>query len=69
MAENLLIALTVLERCLSYDYMTVVSNETLIDNPGQTFVPLSWRSQIENPALLELLFKILTTPMTDPASS
>ena len=69
MVENLLMALSVLEKCLNYDYMTVVCNETLIDDPGQTFIPLTWRDTIENPALLELLFKILTTPMTDPAST
>ena len=49
--------------------MTAVENETQIDDAGQTNIPLTWHGTIENPALLELLFKILTTPMTDPAST
>ena len=45
MIETLLQALSVLEKCLNYDWTAVLCNETL-DEPGQTNLPLTWRDVV-----------------------
>ena len=48
LCQSLLQSLTIFEKCLSYDFTSVLLNESL-DEPQQTNIPASWRSLIENP--------------------
>ena len=60
MVECLLQSLSILEKCLNYDYSAILCNETL-EEPGQTNLPLSWRDVIQSPDLLKLIFKIMAS--------
>ena len=58
MADNLHLALQILEKALSFDFTAILLNETL-DDPATTNIPSSWKSSIEDPKNLQMLFRIL----------
>ena len=68
LAENLLKALDVVEKCLNYDETAILCNATL-DEPGQTNIPLTWRPVIESPDLVLHMFRLLTTDIRNSAST
>lgn len=68
MIETLLQALTVLEKCLNYDWTAFLCNETL-DQQGQTNVPISWRGIILVPDLVQHLFNLISTEIHSSASA
>ena len=68
MVENLVMALNVLEKCLNYDQCAILCNDVL-DEPGQTNLPLSWRDFIQDPNLVQLLFRLLMTEVRNSAST
>lgn len=68
MVENLLQALSVLEKCLNYDYSAILCNETL-DEPGQTNLPHTFRDIIQQPDLIQLIFKILCADIRNSSST
>ena len=67
MVENLLQALTVLEKCLNYDWSAILCNETL-EEPGQTNVPISWSQTIQTPSFIQVLFRLLTYEVRNTAA-
>ena len=68
LCDSLLQSLSILEKSLSYDFTAILLNETM-DEPSQTNIPQSWRPRIENPGLVQSLFKILTMDIRNQQSS
>ena len=59
MTESLLQSLSILERSLSFDFSAILLNETMVD-PININLPKSWAPYIiDNPTLIENLFRVI----------
>lgn len=54
-AESLEVCLETYLKCLQFDFIAILLNETL-DEPTQTNLPAAWESYIENPETVNVLF-------------
>ena len=59
LTESLFQALSILERCLSFDFAGVLLNETMVE-PVNINLPKNWAPYIENPQTIQNLFRVLT---------
>ena len=54
--KSLELCLKTYEKCLNFDFVAVLLNETL-DEPSSTCLPSSWADQVENAETLNQLFE------------
>ncbi len=50
--------LQICQKCLVFDYTSVLLNETL-DEPSTTNIPNNWREFVQNPETVNVLFYII----------
>lgn len=56
--ECLLLALSIQDKCLGFDFSAILMNETL-DEPTHTNLPSSWAPFVNRPGTLQSLFRVL----------
>lgn len=54
--ESLQICLETYEKCLTFDFVAVLLNETL-EEPSSTTLPTAWAKEVEQPSTLSKLFE------------
>ena len=68
MTESLLQALSIFERCLSFDFSAILLNETMVD-PININLPKNWAPLIENPQMIQNLFRVLSADIRNQQST
>ena len=68
MTESLLQSLSILERCLCFDFAGILLNETMVE-PVNINLPKSWAPFIENPKTIQNLFRVLMADIRNQQST
>ena len=66
--ESLLESLSILDKCLAFNNVAILLRETW-DEQGATNLPEEWAPQVQDPATLESLFKIITVEIRSQSST